>query len=167
MIVRNPIGGLRGSYEGEETILYSRSNMSNVCKRKSQGHRPIWVVATWVPSQVSDSNVPPPRAWPPAVAHAIQRSRRACLRPRLPVSAARRACPPRACPLLPGSCWALLSSLRLQTQTQAGDREAGFVPSCSAWPLSACFKGQGHGFSLRAGIHLLSVEGKGQPVRVS
>ena len=73
----------------------------------------------------------------------------------------------RACPLLPGSCWALLSSLRLQTQTQAGDREAGFVPSCSAWPLSACFKGQGHGFSLRAGIHLLSVEGKGQPVRVS
>ena len=86
-------------------VLFPRliSRSSGFCKRKSQGHRPIWVVTTWVPSQVSDSNVPQPRAWPPAVAHAIQRSRRACLRPRLPVSAARRACPPRACPLLPKS----------------------------------------------------------------
>lgn len=41
------------------------------------------------------------------------------------------------------------------------------MPGHSAQPWSACFKKQGRGFSLRAGIHLLLVKGKGQPVRVS
>lgn len=41
------------------------------------------------------------------------------------------------------------------------------LPCHLAQPPSACFKDWGHGFSLRAGIHLLLVKGKGQPVSVS